>query len=340
MEKHIMRLSQEQREQGHEVSIAYNSGMATSLDDIKIKSHFKLKGMRPQSLRDVLFYLGLIINIVRNKLEFDVVHIHGAWSAFLFGHLIKKICRASVLVGSIHGGINKGRIWQLIYKIIFNKYSFIYSTGNKDAEFLDLAIKPKVYWRSSGIDKKFFLTANDNNERDIDVICVGSFVQVKNHKLILEIAKNSSHLKFIFVGDGPLLETIEALAVKGNIHNIQFLGSLSYEEVAWLLKRSKIFLMTSFSEGTPTALLEAMAAGNVVVTSNSNDFSDVIDNNTSGYIIDNFDASYYVSVVNNLIDEHVKWAHMSRQSTEKAKQFAWPQVTSDITSWMENELKD
>jgi glycosyltransferase involved in cell wall biosynthesis len=188
MEKHIMRLSQEQRNKGHEVSIAYYTGDSTSDDDIHIKSRFNLKGMRPQSLRDVIFYLYLIIHIIRNKLEFDVVHIHGAWSAFLFGPIITKICRAKVLVGSVHGAISKGYIWNLVYKAILNKYNFMYSTGNQEATFLDSVIKPKVHWRSSGIDKNFFLNSN-GNVRDIDVACVGSFVEIKNHPLMLKIAK-------------------------------------------------------------------------------------------------------------------------------------------------------
>jgi glycosyltransferase involved in cell wall biosynthesis len=339
MEKHIMRLSQEQRNKGHEVSIAYNSGNSTSEDDIHIKSRLKLKGMRPQSLRDAIFYLSLIFHVVRNKLEFDVVHIHGAWSAFIFGPVITKFCRGKVLVGSVHDGINKGRFWQLIYTTILNKFNFIYSTGNKDAEFLDSIIEAKVYWRSSGIDKNFFLNEN-GNVRDIDVISVGSFVQRKNQLLILEIAKKMPDLNFTLVGDGPLFDTIKALSEKDNILNVQFLGSLSYEEVALVLKRSKIFLMTSFSEGTPTALLESMAAGNVVVTSNSNDFSSVIEDATSGYIIDNFDTSNYVKVVNELIDEPDKWSRMSKNNTNDAKLFSWPQVESDITKWMTDEFKE
>jgi glycosyltransferase involved in cell wall biosynthesis len=339
MEKHVMRLSQEQRKQGHEVSIAYNTGHLTSEDDIHIKSRFKLKGMRPQSLRDAIFYLSLILHIVRNKLEFDVVHIHGAWSAFIFGPLITKICRAKVLVGSVHDGINKGRFWQLIYTTILNKFNFMYSTGNKDAEFLDSIIESKVYWRSSGIDNNFFLNEN-GNVRDLDVISVGSFVQRKNQLLILEIAKKMPCLNFTLVGEGPLFDTLKALSERDNIFNVHFLGSLSYEEVALVLKRSKVFLMTSFSEGTPTALLESMAAGNVVVTSNSNDFSSVIEDGTSGYIIDNFDANNYVTVVNRLINDPDKLLRMSKRNSGEAKQFSWSQVENDITKWMINEFKE
>jgi glycosyltransferase involved in cell wall biosynthesis len=147
------------------------------------------------------------------------------------------------------------------------------------------------------------------------------------------------HLNFTFVGDGPLFDTIKVLAEKDLILNVQFLGSLSYEEVALVLKRSKIFLTTSFSEGTPTALLESMAAGNVVVTSNSNDFSSVIEDGASGYIIDNFDTSNYVTAVNRIIDDPEKWLQMSKINLDQAKQFSWSQVESYITKWMINEFK-
>jgi glycosyltransferase involved in cell wall biosynthesis len=333
MEKHILRLSQEQRRLGHKVSIAYNQGTATSSDDIHISSRIKLKGLRPQAIRDGIFYLKLIVYILRNKPQFDVVHIHGAWSSFLFGFVLKKTCHANVLVASVHGQLKNNRAWRFIHKIVLSKFDFIYCTGNRDVDYLNIITDTRVYWRSSGFDE-CFLPNNNNAIKDIDVVNIGSFVHVKNHALMLEIADSLPNLTFAFIGTGPLLEKTKSLANKKNITNIKFLGQLNYKEVADILKRSKIFLMTSFTEGTPTAFLEAMATGNVLVTSNSNDFNQIIDDNRTGYIINDFNPDSYSKVISELLADEKKLHLMSKDNIYKARDYSWPKVAKDITDWM------
>lgn len=332
MEKHIKMLTQEQRIQGHNVSVAFSDGARTSVDDIRVCSNKKLKGIRPQSFRDFVFYIELICVLLRHKTRFDVVHIHGAWSAFIFGGLLKKITGAKVLVGSIHAKLKTSYFWDNVYPFLFRRYSFLYCTGNIEAEFLNKKITPRVYWRTSGIDPLFF--QGEILNKDFDVVSIGSFVPVKNYDFMLDIAKEAPELKFAFVGDGSRLTHIKQRASKEQIKNVTFLGALDYQGVANVLKRSKVFLMTSFSEGTPTVLLEALASGNIIVTSNSNDYSELIENNVTGYIIPDFVVSEYLNVIIKILDSPNDFVTVIQQNKDQAKNSAWSSVAFTVTNWM------
>ena len=66
--------------------------------------------------------------------------------------------------------------------------------------------------------------------------------------------------KLVIVGDGPLASELRELARDLNISsNVDWCGYVS--DPFPLLRASKFFVLTSRFEGTPNALLEAMACG-------------------------------------------------------------------------------
>ena len=97
---------------------------------------------------------------------------------------------------------------------------------------------------------------------EFDFAVVSNFLSHKNHKALLPLA--SSGHRFVFVGDGPERLAFEAefRRLKGNA---EFTGAIPRVEVAHLLRRSKVLLHPSLSEGFPRAAAEALAAGTPVV---------------------------------------------------------------------------
>ena len=76
--------------------------------------------------------------------------------------------------------------------------------------------------------------------------------------------KSRSPLQLKIAGDGPELSFAKNLARKiGISEQIEFLGAIN--DVASFLRDCDVFLMSSITEGTPLALLEAMASGLPIV---------------------------------------------------------------------------
>jgi len=335
MEKHILRLTEEQRKLGCEVALAFNQGRLTSDGDICVITGINLRNTKPQFVRDLLFYCALIIRLIKMNTYFDVVHVHGDWSAFLLGRLVASLVRAKKCVASIHGIARRG-LWMWVYRLVFKEYAVVYATGLNDARYLGSIIDNPVYWQHSGIDADF-ISAMNLQERTFDIISVGSFVQVKNMELVIQIAAEMPARTFLMIGDGPLRAPLEADCRRRNLSNVTFTGQLVPADVAKYLRSAKIFLITSFTEGTPTALLEAMACGLTIVTSRSNNYDELLTVGKNGYVIEGFQAKDYVSKIGELLDDSSLLYEISCHNSEQAMNYNWPVVAKRITEWMRTD---
>lgn len=110
-------------------------------------------------------------------------------------------------------------------------------------------------------------------ERESDlfkVSSVGRLVPIKNLPVTVEaFAKvDSETLQLTFVGDGPLKDQLVNQSREAGIEKqVQFTGLVDREEVYRYFMESDLYISTSFGEGLPVGVLEAMACGCPVVLS-------------------------------------------------------------------------
>lgn len=334
LEKHVFMLTNEQRKQGCTVVIGFNQGELTSSNDIQVLPLIDMRKIRPQSLRDFFFYISLVFVVFFRRLRFDVVHIHGDWSSFIFGAFIRKLVGAKSLVASVHGELRKGR-WALLYKYILRNFDFIYCTGASDARYLESLGLNNVRWQCSGIDAGFYEGSSNRSfsRTGNRVVVVANLLPVKNVGLVLDIAKEMPDVHFDVVGSGPMFSNIMCKKKHESIENVVLLGSMSSAQVKHILDEADVFLSTSLSEGTPTAMLEAMARGLPIVASNANDYSGVLKEGKNGFVINGFNSKDYVAVIDRVLRSNSLRQYISIRNLAASTEYGWPNVAKKITSW-------
>jgi glycosyltransferase involved in cell wall biosynthesis len=99
------------------------------------------------------------------------------------------------------------------------------------------------------------------------------------------------------IGDGPLLGPCKNLACALQIADfVEFLGAQPPDVVAREMKRARAFVQHSVagsdgnSEGTPVSILEAMATGLPVISTNHAGIPDVVIDGHSGLLVDECDV--------------------------------------------------
>ncbi|MCR4789339.1 MAG: glycosyltransferase [Lachnospiraceae bacterium] len=106
-------------------------------------------------------------------------------------------------------------------------------------------------------------------ERDKTVVTLGRIDENKNHSLIIdafaEIADKYPEWKVIIYGEGPLKETLED-RVKGLGLSDKILFPGYTNDVVGVLKKAGVFVLSSNTEGSPNALIEAMMLGVPVIS--------------------------------------------------------------------------
>ncbi len=87
------------------------------------------------------------------------------------------------------------------------------------------------------------------------------------------------------------------------IERVEFVGWLSEQEKIELLHSVDIFVLPSYHEGLPYAIIEAMASGLPIVASSVGGIPDVIRNGENGFLIEPGDIQGLVYYLETLIKD-------------------------------------
>ena len=169
-----------------------------------------------------------------------------------------------------------------------------------------------VYIPSFYIDLDIFRPLN--LPKDYDLIFVGRLAENKGINLFLKAVKKLN-AKTIIVGDGPLKENLK---LQGNIRLHGWAKDSA--EIAGLLNRSKIIIMSSYNEGGPRVILEAMACGVSVLATPVGIVPDIIKDGESGRIIE-WDAGDIAKKAAELLNDEDKRRNFGLNGLNIVQQF-------------------
>jgi len=147
--------------------------------------------------------------------------------------------------------------------------------------------------------KKIDTTTNISERQSTKILSVGRLEKQKNYEYSIKSLIGSEYVLDI-VGEGSKKSYLYKLAKKEKV-KINFLGILDNEELQKLYPNYKYFLLSSFYEGNPKVLIEAMSFGCIVIASKTENIKEIIDHKQNGILIDiNQDSRQLVSNLNNL----------------------------------------
>jgi len=123
---------------------------------------------------------------------------------------------------------------------------------------------------------------------DCAIVIVGRLSREKGHEIFLkaavEVLKNTQHVKFIIVGDGPLRKKLEQEICDLNLSGrILFTGIR--EDMPAIYAACDILVNSSHSEGLPMTILEAMASRLPVIATQVGAVGEVIRSQENGILL-------------------------------------------------------
>lgn len=159
---------------------------------------------------------------------------------------------------------------------------------------------------------------------------VANFSWIKGHEVLLkaasEVVKEIQNVKFILIGDGPLLEGHKVTTSQSHTlkDKILFLGKR--DDIPELLSIMDVSLNLSYSEGMSNTILESMAAGvPVVATAADGNLETVIDGET-GMLVPVKDSKATAGAIIRLLKD----ADLRKRLGENARRVAQEKFDSKI----------
>jgi glycosyltransferase involved in cell wall biosynthesis len=280
LEIHAHEMSKMQAGYGHEVTVF------TSNNGNHPEEEFK-DGYRIIRYRRLIKVFGnsissdLLFKLVGNRKNVDIIHAHS--HLFLSTNLcaLMRAIGSSPLVISNHGLMSASApVWfnklylQTIGKWTLNRADKIicYTEGEKDKiENLGISCN-KIAIIHNGVDTALFTPrGSDRVANKKQVLWVGRHVQGKGVEYLVEafarVIKKDPDTHLVLVGDGPEKNAIEERIKKLHLQtSVTLIEYLDNGELPLIYKNSDVFVLPSLMEGVPRTILEAMACGVPVVT--------------------------------------------------------------------------
>lgn len=135
---------------------------------------------------------------------------------------------------------------------------------------------------------------------------VGRLHPVKNYGLFLKAAKEISRkydkVRFWVIGNGSEYEHLTNLAeTLGIMDKVRFWGYRTDIDIA--MSRCDCFVQTSFTEGSPNTIAEAMRASKPIISTRSTDLSEMIEDDKNGYVVENDNCEKLVEAMEKILSK-------------------------------------
>ena len=144
-----------------------------------------------------------------------------------------------------------------------------------------------------------------------DLLFVGRLAPVKGLPVLLRALAEIPAVQLTIVGDGPQRGEIETLIHAYEIEaRVRLLGYQSQDEVAELLSQSRALVLPSFAEGLPVVLMEAMAAGLPVITTQIAGVPELVKDGETGWLVAAGDQDGLKRAIEALLADPERGRHM------------------------------
>jgi glycosyltransferase involved in cell wall biosynthesis len=168
---------------------------------------------------------------------------------------------------------------------------------------------------------------------DTVAIAVGRLDRQKNPSLMVEAFARASasrpQLRLLLVGDGVLRADLERQIAQAGLGGKVVLGGLQPpQRIARLLRAADLYLMSSAYEGMPISVLEALASGLPVVSTDVGEVRRVVRPGVSGELVGTDDAAALAAAIGRCLDDRA--AYSSERCVASAAPFTPDKVLGTV----------
>lgn len=280
---------------------------------------------RKLSLKNVLF---LKRHLLTNR--YDIIHAHLTYDLYTLA-LANFLCgRKFRLVATEHSTANRRRR-NIVVRLFFLE-NWLYWQYSKiicvSQEVLDSLVRfmPKLRGKcvivNSGVNLAKFSVDYCPVERlkKPTILCVGSLRAVKDQATLIRAIKLIKGVELLLVGDGPMRGELSILINELNLNDRVFL--LGHRpDIMNIMKKAFVYVQPSRYEGMSMAILEALASGLPIVSSDVPGMRSLIDG--IGLLFPVGNVEYLAQIINGLLITNGEFlAELSEKSRKRASLFS------------------
>ena len=300
--------------------------MPEILNNLGVESH----GL--EIMRRHIFIRPFIVASALNRLGIDILHVH---HVPLYNRVANglKLSRVKGVVLTEHAKYSisrSGRLQQASRRAAGSVNFFTTVSSNlKNFFTAELGIpEQSIQVIHNGIDTRRFAPGKGGDtlrsiiprrRYDKILINVGRLAEAKDHFTLLlmmkKLVQKDSNVILVLIGDGELRPAIEQKIEELSLENHVFLLG-SRADVDDLMHQADLFVLSSKREGLPMVVLEAMASGLPVVSTDVGGISEVVRNSENGALVPPENPDRLAEAVQRILSDPKLSGHMGTSARD------------------------
>lgn len=276
------------------------------------------------------------INKIVKDCTIDIIYLNGASGLYLAPFLTLNVKIFAIK----HMLIDNPQVWlKKALHIIALKYvqTLIVISNNHKSQLIKLlgdSVSEKISVIYNGIEEGRFVPSDNDislERKDVIILEIARLTKVKGQELLIEsfeiLKSKYGNIQLWFAGIGTQLETLQAIVNNKNLSDsIKFLGFI--EDTPTLINRSDIIVLPSYNEGLPLSLIEGMAMGKPLISTDIAGIPELIENEINGLLITPGRVDELTLSLSKLIDSK----ELRIQMGQKGRKLFQEKFTQKMTS--------
>ena len=307
-----------------------------------LESKYITNSSNPSTLNLIVMYFFIFIKIPEIiDHEIVILNISSVGNGF-YAYFLKKLGLKVVIMSyaeEISISLNKKGIRGIIKRMFMKGYTqanMIVSVSNfaKNMLITKIGIKNPIKVIPTPLHSSKQNTEDYNYSKKLDknfrIISVGRLIKRKGFIYLLKTIKKTvevnDNLKLTIIGDGPEYKSIINYIRSNSLEQyVDIFRNVSDEFLVNSYKSNDIFILANLMldngdcEGAPNVLIEAASYGLPSIAGIEGGTSDVVDDNSTGFLIDPRDTDLMCNKILELMNNASKLDIMSKNSIYKAK---------------------
>ena len=283
--------------------------------------------------------MNMLLAVIKHRYVDYVLIDTYSTTAFWYAFFVSQLARILKIkyIPILHGGDLPSRLKKSPF---FSQLIFKYAYRNvAPSNYLKVAFELQGYGNLLFIPNTIEIDDYIHKKRSVlepKLLWVRAFAKVYNPKMavevISELKKRYPSASLCMVGpdkDGSLSET-QKYAEKLGIQ-VQFTGGLPKKEWIKLASEFDVFINTTHFDNTPVSLMEAMALGLPVVTTNVGGIPFLVEHATEALLVPDKDVLAMTRCIERLLENPTEVELLSKNAREKVEKFDWTFIKNE---WM------
>ena len=325
-----------------------NINISYLIDDKPNKEEFKL-AIKNKNIKDI-FKEGLksikILYLRRIKNIRIIKNINSKYiitTRYFHNNLVSRYANTDIIkIATEHNYHNNDN--KYIKKLIksLNNYDYLVTVSNTLKEFYENKIgKTKCIYIPNVIDN---LPSKSTDLKENNIINIGRLEYEKGHSdlidIVYEVKKEIKDIKLHLIGDGSKKEELENKIKDLSLEkNVILTGYLSQKEMEKYLIKSKLFVMTSYTESFGLVLIEAMSYKIPCISYDSADGARELLKGNNGILVKNRNKDDMVKKIIALLKDDNKLNKLSLKGYSSCQRYLLNNVANDWLNLLNGDKK-